>query len=155
MRTSATGTEGFALIEILVVVAIVGIVTAVAAANLFPSNEQLARRDAGDVALAIERARDAAWFGGLPTSITFEDGRIRAWRYGGDAWREDAQHTQALPGELRVTGLALDGQPVAPRERLVFLADGLATPFRVSLESRGFAWAIDSDAAGSVRLAGP
>lgn len=150
-----TGARGFTLIEVLVVVAIVGIVAAVAAVNLFPSREQLARRDAGEVALALERARDAAWFGGLPTAVSFEEGVVRAWRYGGDAWRADEAHALRLPAEVRVASLALDGRPTAPGERLVFLSDGLGVPYRVSLDVRGAAWAIDSDAAGSVRLVPP
>ena len=69
---------GFTLIELLVVVAIVGIVVAVAAVNLFPDEKQAARREATAVALAIEHARDTAWFGGLPTAIRFEDGHVRS-----------------------------------------------------------------------------
>ena len=61
---SATGIKGFTLIEVLVVVAITGIILAVAAVNLFPGDMEIARRESGRIALGIERARDAAWFGG-------------------------------------------------------------------------------------------
>ena len=43
----------FTLIEVLVVVAIAGILIALAAVNLFPDQAQAARREAGSVALAI------------------------------------------------------------------------------------------------------
>src|SRR3979411_3282361 len=100
---SATGTRGFTLVEILVVVAITGIILAVAAVNLFPSDAEVARRESGLVALAIERARDTAWFGGRPTAISFEDGRLREWKLAGDAWRPDSGRERALSGDLHVT----------------------------------------------------
>src|SRR3954465_11763016 len=97
MRISGTGTKtGFTLIEVLVVVAIAGILISVAAVNLFPDPTQMARREAGNVALAVEHARDAAWFGGRPTAITFTDGRVREWRYTGAQWQPDASRDQAL-----------------------------------------------------------
>ena len=49
------GLQGFTLIEVLVVVAITGIVLALAAVNLFPSDAQVARRESG-----TGRARDRA-----------------------------------------------------------------------------------------------
>ena len=141
---------GFTLVEILTVVAIVGIVLAVAAVNLLPSDAQVARRESGMVALAIEHARDAAWFGGRPTAVTFDDGRLREWRLAGDRW--NASRERALAGGMQVTGLYVDGQELKPGERLVFLPDGLGIPFRVALEVRGLAWAVDGDAAGAVTL---
>ena len=168
MPTSATGTRpiwprpspgrrrlpaaGFTLIEILVVVAIVGIVVAVAAVNLFPSNEQLARREAAEVALAIERARDGAWFGGLPTSVTLEGGRVRQWRFTGEAWSAEGQRETALSPAVKIGAVTIEGHPLRDGERLVFLSDGLGTPFRVALDVRGLPWAVEGDAAGAVRL---
>ena len=143
---------GFTLIEVLLVVAIVGIVVAVAAVNLFPSDAQIARRESGMVALAIEHARDAAWFGGRPTSITFEAGRLREWRLAGEKWNSDSARDHSLADGVLVTGLYVDGQELKPDERLVFLPDGLGIPFRVALQVRGLPWAVEGDAAGAVTL---
>jgi general secretion pathway protein H len=152
-RISGTGTSGFTLIEVLVVIAITGIILAVAAVNLFPDERQLARREAAMVALAVEHARDAAWLGGRPMSITFAEGRLRTWRLTGDAWQADPSRERALEGGTRVVGLFVDGQELKLDERLVFLPDGLGVPFRVALEARGLRWAIDGDPAGAITLA--
>jgi general secretion pathway protein H len=141
---------GFTLIEVLVVVAIAGIVVALAAVNLFPGDAQVARREAGSMALAIEHARDAAWFGGRPTAVTFDEGRLREWRLAADAWQPDAARDRPLAEDLRITGLFVDGAPLPAGGRLVFLPDGLGIPFRVALEVRGLPWAVEGDAAGAV-----
>jgi Tfp pilus assembly protein FimT len=140
---------------VLVVVAIAGVLVAVASVNLFPSDEQLARREAGNVALAIEHARDAAWFGGLPTSITFTDRRVREWRLAGSEWRANPERDRALAADVRLAAIHVDGLPLAADDRLVFLSDGMGTPFRVALEVRGMPWAVEGDAAGAVRLVVP
>ena len=143
---------GFTLIEVLVVVAIAGILVALAAVNLFPGDAQVARREAGTVALAIEHARDAAWFGGRPTAVTFTEGRMREWRFSGAAWEPDTGRDRALSGEVRVTGLFVDGTSLPATERLVFMPDGLGIPFKVALEVRGLPWAVEGDAAGAVTM---
>ena len=142
----------FTLIEVLVVVAIAGILIALVAVNLFPDQAQAARREAGNVALAIEHARDAAWFGGRPTAVTFADGRVREWRFLGREWQPDSTRDQALGPDVRVTGLYVDGTPLKPNDRLVFMPDGFGIPFRVGLAVRGFDWGVEGDVAGAVTL---
>jgi type II secretion system protein H len=145
--------SAFTLIELLAVVAIVGILLAVASLNLFPSDEQLSRRDAAAVAMAVERARDTAWFSGVPTAVSFEAGRVKPWRLAGNAWEAQARE-ELLPG-VKVLAIHVDGHPLEAGARMVFLADGLGTPFQLHLESRGRTWAVEGDAAGAVRLVGP
>jgi general secretion pathway protein H len=150
--TSATGNRGFTLLEVLVVVAITGIVIALAAVNLLPSDNEIARRESGNVALAIEGARDAAWFGGRPMSVTFDETGVHAWRYAGGQWRADPSRDRTVAAALHITAIHVDGQPLSPSDRLVFMPDGLGTPFRVAIEVRGLPWAIEGDAAGAIRL---
>jgi hypothetical protein len=100
----------------------------------------------------VERARDAAWLGGRPTSVTFGDGRMQAWRLAGDSWQPISDSGHPLEASMRIAGLYVDGQPLKPDERLVFLPDGLGVPFRVALEVRGLRWAVEGDAAGAVTL---
>lgn len=146
--------RAFTLIEVLAVVAITGIIIALAAPNLFPSDAEIARRESGTLALAIEGTRDAAWFGGRPMSVTIEDGAVRAWRYNGSEWRADAGRDRLLDPSVRVTAIYVDGQPLKRGDRLVFMPDGLGIPFRVALDVRGLAWAIEGDAAGAITLVG-
>ena len=141
---------GFTLIEVLLVVAITGIIVALASVNLLPSDREIARREAGKLALAIEHARDAAWFGGRPTAVSFADGRARLWRYGNNTWQPDVARDSPLGPEVRIATVTSGDQAIPAGERLVFLPDGLDEPFRVALDVRGLAWAIEGDAAGGI-----
>jgi len=135
-----------------VVVAIVGIVLAVVAPNLFPTDAEMARREAANVALALERARDEAWFGGRATGVSFERGQLREWHYTGDRWVPDDSHATSLSSELDVERVSVEGQELKPGERLLFIADGLGSPFAVTLRLRGIGWDVEGDAAGAITL---
>jgi hypothetical protein len=66
-----------------------------------------------------------------------------------------ADRERALPQELRVRAVHVDGLQLAPQDRLLFFSDGLGIPFRVALEVRGMQWAVEGDAAGAIRLVAP
>lgn len=152
--TSATGSRGFTLLEVLVVVAIVGLVVAVAAVNLFPADEEVARRETGLLALQLESARDDAWFGGRPVAVSVEEQQLRYWKLGTDrTWQPDPARGANLHEGLRVTAVQLDGEALGAGGKLIFLPDGLGIPFRMAVEVRGLARAIEGDPAGAIRVA--
>lgn len=142
----------FTLVELLVVVAITGIVIALAAPNLFPGDVEVGRREAGRLALALERTRDAAWFGGRPTAVSFDASGLRAWRYAADGWKPDPDHDERFGEPLLVRAVSVDGQALAAGARLIFLPDGLGVPFRIALEVRRLPWGVEGDAAGAVTV---
>jgi general secretion pathway protein H len=144
--------RAFTLVEILVVVAVAGIVLAVAAVNLFPSDEEVARRETSLLALEIEAARDDAWFGGRPAAISLEGGRLRELRIASDrTWEAVPGRERRLPDFVVITSVAIDGLAVGAADPLVFLPDGMGVPFRIALDVRGLPKAIEGDAAGTVR----
>ena len=159
-RTSATGIDawprrvrGFTLVELLVILVIAGVVLALAAVNLAPSDAESARREAALLALDIERARDDAWFGGRPTAVAIADNHLRVLRLAeGREWKPVPGRDRPLPSGLQVASLAIDGERVNPREPLLFLPDGLGIPFRIGLAYRDEKPAITGDAGGSIRV---
>ena len=137
-------------------VAIAGIILAVAAVNLFPSDVELARRDTAQLALDIEAARDDAWFGGRPTAVTLAEGQVRTLRLAADrSWAPVAGRERRLPDTLQVVSVAIDGRPVDARDPIVFLPDGLGVAFRIALRVRGLEASVEGDAAGTVRALTP
>ncbi len=84
--------------------------------------------------------------------MSFEDKGLRGWRLVSDrTWSPDASLDRTL-GDVAVTGLYVDGAALPTSERLVFLSDGFGVPFRIALEIRGVARAIEGDAAGSLTV---
>ena len=133
-----------------------GVILALAAVNLFPSDEEVARRESGMLALAIEGARDEAWFGGRPDGDLHRGPapaplapRAPTARWEPDQLREKA--TRRGPARDR----PLRRGPAAARRR-----DALRLPPRRlrravphrACEVRGLARAIEGDAAGAVRV---
>ena len=149
-------TAGFTLIEILAVTVIMGIILVLAAANFFPDDRQVARREVERVALALESARDAAVFGGTATAVSVEDNRVLRWRRDDrGSWQPDSpaeKQDATLAPDVAITALSIGAVPAAANSRMTFLPDGVGIPFEMRLAYRGVSSSISGDPLGKLRI---
>lgn len=133
---------GFTLIEILVVLAIVGLVLAVVMPNLGPSTETAELRAAASELRALLRTTRSS-------AITANRDLVITIDLSGQGYALDGA---AHP--FRSTGFAERRLRVEPPARLVFFATGGASGGRLTIRGRRGEQAIDIDSAsGQVALA--
>lgn len=146
---------GFTLIEILVVVAIVGIILAVASVNFFPDERRTLETEAERIALLMELGRDTAAMQGITLAWAASPRGYGFSRQNeqGD-WVQDgldeALRERALPEGVRVAELLVQHQPVPAGERLVFSPSGTGAPFEVSLVLAQYRMRVVGNVAGRV-----
>jgi general secretion pathway protein H len=156
LHTASVRAAGFTLIEILVITVIMGIIVVLAAANFFPDDRQVARREVERIALALQAARDAAVFGGTATAVSVENNRVLRWlRDDRGAWQPDSaaeNHAVALAPEVAITALSIGAAPADANSRMAFLPDGVGIPFEMRLAYRGVTSRISGDPLGKLRI---
>jgi general secretion pathway protein H len=145
--------RAFTLVELLVVVAIIGLTLALVTVNLFPDDQTQAKREAQRVAALLEQARDDAWFGGRPTLATFAEGSLSIARVNRRRELEAiADRTVAFSPEVHVLLVSLANAPAQADAALPFVPDGLGVPFRVRVDAGTARRYIEGDAAGAIRV---
>jgi general secretion pathway protein H len=138
MRTA----RGFTLIEILVVVAIVGVIALVVTLSITGSAERQTRREAERFEALVGQACEQAELSGREIGILVGDRGYGFRRMSGDAWLDfppdSILHPRAWIDGLRVE-LTREGRPVdlgASKEstpQLVCFSSGERTPFALTL----------------------
>lgn len=160
---AAFASAGFTLIEILVVVAIIGIATALAAANLFPSDEEKLRHESERLLAVLQLARDEASLGGRVIAVRLEGNELQFLeRDMSDPgqWRASAAEglaSRTLPdgytATLRVGGARAADTAGKPQAVVVFLPIGIAAPFELTLDGPAGRRRIAGDAIGNLAFA--
>lgn len=151
---------GFTLIEILVVLAIVGIALGMIAVNLSRDTAAVLEDDARRLALVLQYAHDEAVTAGRPIAWTPDAegyGFLRRERGQGWARIETARADGALaprawPAHVRLAEASVAGVALPSGEPLVFSPSGFNEPFVVVLASGSWRIALAGDVAGKVRL---
>ncbi|MEM0986504.1 MAG: GspH/FimT family pseudopilin [Pseudomonadota bacterium] len=167
---SAQSEAGFTLVEILVVVFIVALMSAVVVVNLpAPKPAGLVRAD--EIARDLRRASQEAIISGEPIALSILDGRYRFERYRAGFWSPAGAVSagrEASTGRVSVEIIRDDagnrrrnapqdrtGDTTAEFERqLVFSPVGDATPARVIISGSGDEWVIRVTASGDVQREG-
>jgi general secretion pathway protein H len=145
--------QAFTLVELLVVVAIIGLTLAFVTVNLFPDDQTQARREAERIASLLEQARDDAWFGGRPTVATFGERSVSVARVNRQRELEPiAERTVAFPATVHATLVTLANAPSRADAGLPFVPDGLGVPFSVQVDAGSARRYVEGDAAGAIRV---
>ncbi|MEO8103409.1 MAG: GspH/FimT family pseudopilin [Betaproteobacteria bacterium] len=157
-RQCWTLSSGFTLIEILVVIAILGIATVLATANLFQTDEEKLQLESEKLLAVMQIARDEAAFGGRVIAVTVTGREIRFLeRDFADPSRWNASALEGLKPrilsdtvsmQLRVGAAAAE----AKDNYVTFLPIGVAAPFELALRASAGTRKILGDAIGNMRL---
>ena len=142
----------------MVVVVIIGISLLVAVPKLFPTDEELTRRESERVLAVLQLARDEAAFGGRVIAARFDTGAMQFFeRDAGnpDRWnpsgsQELKPHTfpESVSVQLRLAGNAVPQKDA----QITFLPIGVSQPFELSLATKSYVMTIAGDAIGNLRF---
>lgn len=147
--------KGFTLIEIMVVLAIMGIAVGAAVVNMEPSAGQTLEREARGMALALEVARDEALFIGRPVGWRISEGKLAF--YTRDATDEWVLATTETAGYAPSNGAAIgdffiDDVKADEDTMAFFLPHGFGSPFRVKLVLAHRSAVVYGDRLGRIKM---
>ena len=149
---------GFTLIEILVAMALVGIILGLAVVKLGQSDAQIAQHEAERLAAVLEDARDEAIAGGRSVAWSSDGHGYQFWLQDDTgSWQAIPNHEilkpYELPDILKVSGQTVNLRDQRLGERIVFDTSGVNQPFTIELVAGEGHWRLEGDVMGRVSAA--
>lgn len=149
---------GFTLIEILIVMSLLLIVAGLAVVRLDDGGERATRRQAEELTMRLEAARDEAVYGGQPIAFSTDGENYQFWA--GDTARQQwfaagssgELGPRRLGAEVRIVAQAVSGRDRPLGERIVFTPDGVSEPFLLRLKGGRSLVEVEGDALGRVGI---
>ncbi|MDR3428588.1 MULTISPECIES: type II secretion system minor pseudopilin GspH [Silvimonas] len=147
--------RGFTLIEILVALALIGIILGLAVVKLGQSDAQVSEHEARRLAAVLEDARDEAIAGGRTIGWSTDGHGYQFWvQDDQNNWQAIPNHEvlkpYELPENLRVTKQTANLRDLRLGERIVFEASGVNQPFTVEMTLGQSEWMLEGDVMGRV-----
>ncbi len=143
--------RGFTLVEILVVLLVIGVATAVVAANISPDNRQAAKMEAARLADLLETTSEDAQDSVQTIAWSEQNNAYSFWRKAEDgSWQpitdDDLYRSRALENGVSFVQVKVGGVLLPEGERMIFHPSGVNRPFEITLQRYGSRSVISSDA---------
>jgi general secretion pathway protein H len=151
---------GFTLLEILVVVAVLGIAAAIGYASLDGDDRGTLEREARRFAGALEYAAQRAQVAHETLGVSAQGGEWRFWRRGEDGrWLamagDDALAPHTLPAAVSAAAHAYAGRSLAADSVVPLRASGRNEPYAFVLRAGHFVATVSGDPLNRVAIDGP
>jgi general secretion pathway protein H len=151
---------GFTLLEILVVVALLGLAAAIGYATLEGDDRGTLDREARRFAGALEYASQRAQLSRETLGVSAHGDAVRFWVRGADGrWStlsgDDALAPRALPASVSAAAVAYGGRDLPPDAVVPLRASGRNEPFAFALQAGVYVATVSSDPLNRVAIAGP
>jgi general secretion pathway protein H len=152
--------RGFTLLELLVVLAVIGVAAAFVVVTVGGDERRVAEREARRLAGALEHAAARAQWRGETLGISAEGRIYRFWRRDGSGgWLptddDDVLAPRALAAGLFVSAATYAGAPVEGNAIVPFRASGRNDPFALALASPAGSFTVSADPLNRVRIVAP
>jgi len=148
--------RGFTLIEILVVLAILGVTLGLVRVNAMPDDGEILRQESVRLALLIEQAANEARAKGTAFACIIEKGGYYFLQKHGLEWFEtndDILRPRRWPEDVMVIGVQVDGQKnVKGPRRIILSSSGYNSAFLIELKLNRHRMAIAGTTTGRIRV---
>ncbi len=150
--------RGFTLIEVLVVVAIIAVISALAVVRLDVSDAQRVADAAERMTTLLDAARDEAIASGRSVAISSDGEGCQFWQTDDERgeWLAFPAHdtlvAQRLPNHVVWRAQAVNERNRPLGERIVFPPDGVVEPFALVLASGQASLRLEMDVMGRIGL---
>lgn len=150
--------RGFTLIEVLVVIAIIGITIALITPKLSATPDQALKQEVERISALISAAQDEAVTRSQVLAWSVEDGQLRFWERAAETreWRAITDpdfRPRALQSEL--TALRIGNARAATASKILLTPDGVQPAYEARFELSGLQANLSSDALGQIRHGTP
>ena len=130
--------RGFTLLEMLVALAIAGIVIGLATLQLMPDEQSVLHTESERMAFLMENGSRSMQSGGQPLAWSGYGNSYRFWKRTREGdWvhieHDRLLHPRTLPGDIRIGEVSFDGRAVEPGSLVILSPELSAKKFRIHL----------------------
>ncbi len=148
--------RGFTLIEVIVVLLLMSVISALVVVNIAPDDKKQVRMESDKLAALFEQAAMEARVSGETIAWSSDGSRYffqeKSPDSGWTAMSDDIYHPYKLPKNMKIQTAAIDQAGLALGAQLIFNASGVNPPFDMVMTKQQIQMKISGDAMNRVSV---